>query len=270
MTGEDAPPAVARAARGRGFGDRPAGAATSTRARRRRRRALEQIPTGGTEAKKGSKVHDRRRQVQPTSTPRAARPRRTRHGDHPVRVAVLAGGRSSEHDVVLSLGRVRARGAGRRRATTSPGWTGPRRQRGRARGEEVELRRRRRASLGADAPSSWPCTGPPLRRGRHRAGPARAARRRPTSAPGVLGQRAVHGQGPLQGRHGRARALPQVPYWSLGRRGGALAPSRARGQLPVLGQAGAAGLVGGHRARRRARARPGGGDRGGRRPRRRA
>jgi D-alanine-D-alanine ligase len=50
---------------------------------------------------------------------------------------------------------------------------------------------------------------------------------------------------------GRA-GLPQVAYWSLtARRRGAGRP--VRGQLPVLGQAVAAGLVGGDRPRRRAR-----------------
>ncbi len=37
--------------------------------------------------------------------------------DGAMRVAVLAGGRSSEHEVSLQLGRVRARGAWPRRAT---------------------------------------------------------------------------------------------------------------------------------------------------------
>ena len=49
---------------------------------------------------------------------------------------------------------------------------------------------------------------------------------------------------------GRA-GLPQVAYWSLDAAAGVALADPAARQLPVLGQAGAAGLVGRDRARRR-------------------
>ena len=51
---------------------------------------------------------------------------------------------------------------------------------------------------------------------------------------------------------GRA-GLPQVPYWSLDATAGVALADPSAVELSVLGQAGAAGLVGGDRARRRAR-----------------
>ena len=69
-------------------------------------------------------------------------------------------------------------------------------------GEEVALRAGRRA---AGRRRGLPGAARALRRGRHRAGPARAARRALRRL-GRAGQRAVHGQGPLQGRHGPRRA----------------------------------------------------------------
>ena len=112
-----------------------------------------------------------------------------------VRVAVLAGGRSSEHDVSLASGaavRAGLDGAGHEPVAVE---ISPRRALDARRRAGLARARRRAARLRRRVP------GParPLRRGRHRPGRARGARhpllRR--RRPGVGG---LHGQGAVQGR----------------------------------------------------------------------
>ena len=141
-------------------------------------------------------------QLDPDPTP-TAEPTETAGADpdaQPVRVAVLSGGRSSEHDVSL------ASGAAVRAAVAEAGHEvldvllaprrrlAARRRAGRPAPGRGAARRRRRL----------PRAARPLRRGRHGPGPARAARR-PLRRRGRARLVAVHGQGRLQGGAGGGR-----------------------------------------------------------------
>ena len=113
-----------------------------------------------------------------------------------IRVAVLRGGRSSEHDVSLRLRRVGARGARPRALRRRADHDRPRRRLGapvrparvapprRGASDRPGPRRRRRpARAGTARRRRRPARPPrPVRRGRHRAGPLRARSAPPTSA----------------------------------------------------------------------------------------
>ena len=191
------------------------------------------------------------------------------------RVAVLGGGRSSEHEVSLaSAASVRAGlEDGRTRSDRDRDRPGrhlaPRRHPARGRARTRTRRRRRRVPGAARA----------VRRGRHGPGAARVPRR------ALRGRRrarvrAVHGQGDVQGADGPCRApagpLPGGPrrHVLLRARDRAVGPRRTR--AAGVRQAGAARLVGRDRpgrdrvraaggARDRVRARLAGDRRGGRR-----
>ena len=225
---------------------------------------IGQDPAGGTGE---ARVHGDpdRRTIRPqrgpgqttptTSTPTTATPTTPTTA---VRVAVLAGGRSSEHEVSLDsagVGRRRpARGrprgrAGRARARRD---VAPRRRRDRADARPRAARRRRRVP---GAPRA-------VRRGRHGPGPARAARRPVRRLGRAAPARCAWTRSlfkELDGRHG----LPQVGYVAVdeGVLDGAVGAHRGA-RAAVLGQAGAARLVGRDRAggrraaRSRARCRP--------------
>ena len=130
--------------------------------------------------------------------PRPRAPPRPRR--HAVRVAVLAGGRSSEHEVSLNSAAAVREGVAAAGHEVVP-VTIERDGAWRHDGEELRLRpgggllgRRRRL----------PGAARPLRRGRHGPGPARAARRA-LRRRGRARLVAVHGQGRLQGGAGRRR-----------------------------------------------------------------
>ena len=132
------------------------------------------------------------------------------HGDDPVRVAVLAGGRSSEHDVSLDSAASVREGLTAGRPRRLVGRPRARRQlvvRGRGGGAA----RRRRA---AGRRRGLPGPARALRRGRHRAGAARAARRRPTSARACWPARCAWTRSSSR-TSWAAPGLPQVAYWSL-------------------------------------------------------
>ncbi len=170
---------------------------------------------------------------------------------HAMRVAVLRGGRSSEHDVSLDSGASVARGledAGHDVVLIEVGRDGT----WCVGGEEIALRAGG-GLLGCDvafAALHGPFGEDGTVQGTVR-DPRRAIRRRRRA-----GQRRVHGQGRVQGADGPGRgAAGRLRADARGRRPGAGCPAR----VPVLGQAGAAGVVGRDRARRagiRARSRP--------------
>ena len=152
------------------------------------------VPRPNTARSTGGDGHHRCR---PTRTPTPTPPR---PDPNAVRVAVLAGGRSSEHDVSLHSAAAVREGVA-------------------AAGHEVLPVTIERSGDWTTAASRWPCgrrrparrrrrlpgAARPVRRGRHAAGPARASGR------ALRGRRrarlfAVHGQGGLQGgarRRGR-------------------------------------------------------------------
>ena len=131
-----------------------------------------------------------------------------------MRVALLGGGRSSEHDVSLCLGRRMAEGLRRGR---------PRSRGGAARaGRALEARRRaggaRAGAAGCSEPTSCSpcCTGPSAR-----TAPSRGCSSSldvPYVGAGVLGSALSHGQGGVQGPDGARR----------GAAGGVAACARAR------------------------------------------
>ena len=168
-----------------------------------------------------------------------------------IRVAVVAGGRSSEHEISLASARSVlealdperyetttiaigrdgrwALGAGEEQACsreTVPTQTLPV-PRGLEAGGRDRLRRRRPARPAR-----------PVRRGRHRSGPAGAGERAVRGS-GRRGVRALHGQGPLQGRAPRPRDPGRSQRDAAPRR-----RDREPVRLPRLRQAGAARLVG--------------------------
>ena len=144
------------------------------------------------------------------------------------RVAVLAGGRSSEHEVSLSSGAAVREGA-RWRAGTRSSWVEIERDGAwRRDGERLSVSPGRRP---AGSRRRVPRAARPVRRGRHRAGDARDARRglRRRRRGGLGGE---HGQGALQGADVRRAGVPQVDYvgvredrFARSRRGGARARS---------------------------------------------
>ena len=170
--------------------------------------------------------HDRdalRRRLRPPPTrrrPTRRRPTRRRRPDPVsgrVRVAVLAGGRSSEHEISLASARSvldaldpdALRDARRSRSAGTARWALP------PAPDQAALPGASAGSLprpdGARRPPALgavdvvlPDPARALRRGRHRAGAARA-RRRPLRRRGRGGVGALHGQGPLQGRAARPR-----------------------------------------------------------------
>ena len=145
---------------------------TTDRARRRTRPAAR--PKQGLDGDRHGRRRAAPRPPTPTTSP-GDRRRGTHHaGDHAMRVAVLAGGRSSEHDVSLASGRRRCARAWRRPATRSSSSSSRATGRGATTGEELALHPGR-GLLGADA--VFPVAPRPVRRGRHRPGAARAARR---------------------------------------------------------------------------------------------
>ena len=174
---------------------------------------LEQSPTGRQEGQEGLEGHDRRRQVQPqTSTRRGTTTGTTTRAARRARGRPREGRRPGRRPIVRARGlprvrRVGARGADRGRLTTSSGSISAATATWSCEGEEVALR----AGGGLlDADAVFPGAARPLRRGRQRTGDARGARR-PLRRLGRAGQRAVHGQGHLQGRHGPRRACRRSP-----------------------------------------------------------
>ena len=131
-----------RGPRARADRDRPAQDGDGARARR---------PAAGERAPAGLARHDHRRAASATATPTPDGRRRDPDG-RPVRVAVLAGGRSSEHEVSLSSGRVRARGG---RGGRARGRAGHDRALA-ARGRTTARRWRCRPAAGCSAPT--PCS----------------------------------------------------------------------------------------------------------------
>ena len=202
-----------------------------------------------------------RRRRRPTTPATTSRPTT---GDA-VRVAVLSGGRSSEHDVSLAVGGRRCATACARRATRSLDVSSPATATWRTTARSWRCAPGR-GLLGADV--VVPGAARPVRRGRHGAGPARAARRALRRLRRA-GQRGCAWTRSSSRTSWRTPGVPQVAYVgcvdarraTAGRRVAALG-------LPVLGQAGAARLVGrdrprspapselGRRARRGVRPRP--------------
>ena len=183
-----------------------------------------------------------------------------------VRVAVLSGGRSSEHEISVASARSVVAALDPERYETTQieiGRDGRWELAGSAREAclrepRASRRRRSRSSrLGAGRgarPSRRRAPHPAraVRRGRDGAGPPRA-RRPPVRRRGCRRLRALHGQGPLQGRAPR----PRDPRGAERH-----APRRRRARAPVLvsrlREARASRLVGGNQQgprRRRARSR---------------
>ena len=167
-----------------------------------------------------------------------------------MRVAVLAGGRSSEHEISVASARsvVAALDPDRyetssSRSTEAGRWElGVRRaQRARPRPSVETLPVVADSRAGGRArPGRRRAADParPVRRGRHGAGPPRA-RRRPLRRRRRRRLGAVHGQGPLQGGAPRPRD-PRRAQRHAARRRRARAPLR----LPGVREAGPARLVG--------------------------
>ena len=133
---------------------------------------VQQDPSGG-KAKPGAKVTIGVGSFTPPPETNPATRRR-----HAVRIAVLAGGRSSEHDVSLASGASVREGLLRAGHEVAVGRAGPRRH-------VASRRRRAGAAAGPRAARRGrgvPGAARPVRRGRNGPGPARAARRRRTSA----------------------------------------------------------------------------------------
>ena len=186
---------------------------------------------------------------------RARTPRRHRHDPGPtttgptaVRIAVLAGGRSSEHDVSLALGRLGARRAGRGRPRRP--WV----ELGRDGSWRARARRWRctpaRGLLGADA--VFPVLHGPFGEDGTVQGLLELLDVAYVGS-GVLASALCMDKVVFKDADGASAGLPQVAYWLARRRGGRGAGRSSALGLPVLGQARAAGLVGRHRARRRRR-----------------
>ena len=217
----------------------PASRSATERSRRRRRSTRTascsaQDPGGRQEGQARQRRDDHRRPLQPDLDPEGTTPTPRTPTDATtgpaMRVVVLCGGRSSEHDVSLTSGARGRRRACARRATTSRSsrsaatarWRHERR-RARAAPGRGPARRRRRVPGAARA----------VRRGRHGPGRARDARRRLRRLR-RHGQRGVHGQAAVQGADG-----PRGP--AAGRAiARADAGRRPAPRLAVLGQAGAA------------------------------
>ena len=165
-------------------------------------------------------------------------------GGGAVRVAVLHGGRSSEHDVSLASAQSVDRRRGGRRARGRARPARARRELARARWSGAQPGPRRRPARGR---RRLPRAARAVRRGRDRAGPARAARRALRRRGGAR-LVALHGQDRVQGRAGGGRRaagrLRRRARGALARRAGRGA-RRARPAGPAaVRQAGAAGLVG--------------------------
>ena len=212
----------------------------------------------------------------PDVTPRRRRhdtttDRRTTHDDHPVsgrvRLAVLAGGRSSEHEISLASARSVAAALDPARYDVTDDRDRPRRPLGapagrpparRATGDDAVRDAARSRGLGpgdarrgrrraADPPR-------PLRRGRHRPGPARARRRRRTSAPGVSASALCMDKDLFKALMRGDRGIPVARHVTLRPGDAAREPVR----LPGVRQARTARLVGRHlEGPRRGRARRG-------------
>ena len=162
-----------------------------------------------------------------------------------MRIAVLSGGRSSEHDVSLASAASVREGlaAGRPRALLDVRLErdGPGARRARSRRCTPA-----RGLLGADA--VFPALHGPLGEDGTVQGLLELLDV-PYVGSGVLGSRAVHGQGRFKELMRRA-GLPQVGFVAV-LDGDTAAMRDARGAgVPVLGQARAPGLLGGHRPRR--------------------
>ena len=135
---------------------------------------------------------------------------------------MLAGGRSSEHDVSLRSAALRARRA--RRGRPRRAW--PSSSRATARGGATARRSRCAPGAGcSDADVGLPGAARPVRRGRHGAGPARAARRAPTSARACWPARCAWTRSLFKDADGPRRACRRCAYAVVdGRR----RPRRAR------------------------------------------
>ena len=198
-----------------------------------------------------------------------------------LRVLLLFGGRSAEHDVARHRGRRRARarsrplrGRARRdhhRRPLAAGRRRARRDRSRARrapggvrvagtpeASAIWLPIPATAARSTSTSCSRCCTAPTARTAPCRASSSSPACR--TSAPGVVGSGGRHGQGDDEARvrrmRPRQRTLARVPRRSRPRR--VRRAGRGRARLPVLRQAGQPGFVGrrveGERPRRVRRA----------------
>ncbi len=203
-----------------------------------------------------------------------------------IRVLLLFGGRSAEHDVSRVVGR-RRRGRARsdalrgdsgrdhHRGAVAPGRRGARRARGRTRRASRGVHGRGCAGRRGARPGAAGAGGARPRRSARRAGRRRRLRRRAAAAPrslrrgrhragtvrarrralrrfgrGRLGRR--HGQGDdearVRGRGPPDRRAPRVPRRSRPRR--VRGPGGGRAGLPLLREAGEHGLVGRREPRR--------------------
>ena len=173
---------------------------------------VDQDPAGGERLSRGSRVTitvgqvQRRRWTRSRAAPRRPRRDSVAHRGALMRVAILAGGRSSEHDVSLSSAasvREGVAAAGHEVVDITIARVGRLAARRRAAGAGPRRRAARRRR-GVPGPAR------PVRRGRHGPGAAGAARR-------ALRRRrrarlgAVHGQGRLQGGAGGGRACRRSP-----------------------------------------------------------
>ena len=185
------------------------------------------------------------RRRRPPRRPRRPRPSVSRR----IRVAVVAGGRSSEHEISLASARSVAGGARSGAVRDDDDRDRPRRPVG-ARGGQVAgcckatvrdaAGARRLEAGGGDRLRRRRAARParPVRRGRHRPGPA-GARERAVRGSRRRGIRALHGQGPLQGRAPRPRDPGRAQRDAAPRR-----RDREPVRVPGLRQAGAARLLG--------------------------
>ena len=208
---------------------------------------IDQDPAGGEQLRKGSRVTIVVGTFEPPLNPEPTPDARADHdpGADAMRVAVVCGGRSSEHDVSLSSGALGARGRRGRRPR------GARRADRPLRRLAARRRRRWRSSpggglLGADA--VFPVLHGPFGEDGTVQGLLELLDV-PYVGAGVLASVAVHGQGRLQGGAGRrrraaGRATPPCasPRWQTD-------PPRVRARAgraraAAVRQAGAAGLLG--------------------------
>ena len=164
-----------------------------------------------------------------------------------MRVAVLSGGRSSEHDVSLRSGAAVARGLREAGPRGADGDDRPRRSLELRDGEPVELTPAA-GLLGADA--VFPALHGALRRGRQRPGAARVARR-PLRRLRRARLGDLHGQADAEAALRRSSGMPQVEFVAVGE---ARLARALRGDGPAaLGEALAAGVERRHQQGRGAR-----------------
>ena len=193
---------------------------------------LDQSPTAGTRLRRGEFVT-----IFVGKFKSAADHHHANHDDAArslMRVAVLSGGRSSEHQVSLRLRRLGGGGAAGRGPRGDPGPAGARRA--------LDARRRGDRAAGRGRPARrrgrLPGAARPVRRGRHGAGPARVP-----GPPLCRPRRARRGGGDRQADLQAGARLPRHPPGGVlrGRRGGLARAGGGHG-LAAVGEARAVGL----------------------------